>query len=131
MRPNHLIAIICLLLAVALAAIDQGYVDYLPVPTPEPPPTTLHAIIIEESGDRQDKPDLAIILASTEVRDLFGQFRPIDPDTPVHPDFQPYVKRAPQLPWLFLIDPDGKLWWEGEPPMTIQGWRELVQEIKG
>ena len=96
MKPNQFIAVVCLLLALALLAIDQGWIDsdYMPVPTPDPPPTTLHAIIVEESGDRQDNPDLAIVLASMEVRGLFGEFRVIDPDTPVHDDLQPYVDRA-------------------------------------
>jgi hypothetical protein len=134
MKPNQFIAIVCLLLALVLIAVDRGWVDgdYLPVPTPEPPPTTLHAIIVEESGDRQDSPDLAIVLASMEVRGLFEQFRLIDPNTSVHPDLQPYVDHAKEvgLPRLFLIDPAKKLWWEGAVPLRVEEWRQLVAEVK-
>lgn len=117
MRPNQFIAVVCLLLALVLLAIDQ------PV---DPPPTTLHAIVVEESGDRTS--DLAIILSSMEVRGLFEEFRVIDPDTPS--DLQPYVDRATSLPTLFVIDPAGKLWHEGEVPMSVEDWRSLVEGIK-
>lgn len=134
MKPNQFLAAVCLLLALVLIAVDQGWVDgdYMPVPTPDPPPTTLHAVVVEESGDRDDSPDLAVVLASMEVRGLFEQFRVVDPDTPVHADLQPYVDQAEKagLPRLFLVDPAGKVWHEGAVPLRVEEWRELVAEVK-
>lgn len=120
MKPNQFIAVVCLLLALVLLAIDQ-------VSVPTPRPTVLRAIIVEESADRT--PDLAVVLASMEVRGLFEEFRLIDPDTPS--DLQQYVDRTTSLPTLFIVDPDNKIWYEGEVPLTVQAWRSLVAEIKG
>ncbi len=134
MRPNQLVAFVCLLLAVSLVVWDLGLLptDGILPPPPPSPPDVLFAIVVEESGETS--PELARILLDREVRGLFPEygFRPIDPDTPVAPDLQPWVTRAEQegLPRLFLVDPQETVWYTGDPPLTVEGWRTLVEGIK-
>ncbi len=113
----------------ALYAVDRGYIDDKPTPTPKP--TVVNAIVIEETEDRHQYPDLVAILFSPEVRNLFPEFRIIDPDDEVSELEQELKQRGIEigLPTLFLTDSTGKIWWEGEPPRTVEGWRNLRDQI--
>ncbi len=131
MKPNQLLAVVCLLLACFLVAVDQGWIDrdVLPVP-PQPRPEVVWAVVIEESADRT--PELAAVLYSPEVRGLFPEFRLVDKDDAVEPALEALKQRgiARGLPALFIIDPAGKVWHEGDVPLSIEQWRSVIEEVK-
>lgn len=131
MKPHQVLAVVCLLLACLLIAVDQGWIDRSVIPTPEPPkPAVVWAVVVEESGERTA--EQARVLMSPEVRELFPKFRLVDADDSVEPRLTELIERAKAkgLPRLFLIDPEGTVHWEGDVPLTVDGWRQLVQEVK-
>jgi hypothetical protein len=32
---------------------------------------------------------------------------------------------------LLLVDPSGKVWHEGDVPLSVEAWRALIEEVKG
>jgi hypothetical protein len=131
MKPRQLLAIVCLILAALLYALDAGLIDdsVIPVP-PTPKPTELWAVVVEESADRT--PEVAAMLLSPEVRGLFKQFRLIDKDDVLEPKEEQLKQEgiARGLPTLLLVDPSGKVWWKGDVPRTVDDWRKVVAEVK-
>jgi len=112
--------------------------DPQPDPVPPPVPTSLWAIVVAESSTRT--PQQAIVLASPVVRKLFQDehLRIVDPKddagqpTPVNDDVKAYVQRAvgKTTPVLFLVSPDGTVYYEGDLPDSVAAMTALVAKYK-
>ncbi len=92
------------------------------VPTPDPTPTpAVSALVVENQEDRTAAQ--GIILGSQRVRAAFpGGFRIEDKNLPNPPaDVKARIERAiPRgLPYIYLLDKDGKVVYEGGLPATI------------
>jgi len=125
MKPNQIISLTCVVLALVLLAREQEYI-------PEPKPEVVNAYVVEESGDRRDyPPEYPSIIMSPEVRGLFPKFRLIDKDDNADAALGALVERAKArgLPTLFLVDPSGEVHWEGDVPLTVEGWQQIRDEV--
>ena len=114
-------------------------------PTPDPPvppvPTVLWAIVIEESKERT--PAQAAVLLSPRTVALFkasgGQFRIVDAwddagkRRDVGAEMKPYADRADVTkvkPLLFIVSPDGVVYFEGKLPAKVEDVEAIVAKIK-
>jgi hypothetical protein len=133
-KPNQIVAFVCVVLAFILLAIDKGYIDPPgPGPAPTPKPTVVWAIVVEESGDRDSYgAEYSATVFNPEVRQLFPVFRLVDKDDTVEAKLDTLVQKAKAqgLPRLFLVDPVGTVHWEGEVPGNLDAWKTLVQQVK-
>jgi hypothetical protein len=131
MKPHHLLAVVCLILAMVLIAIDQGWIDAEQV-IPDPKPETVWAFVIEESKDRGDYPkEYPAMVMSPEVRELFPKFRLIDKDDQL-PTTEEIIKQKGLehgLPALVLASPDGQIHYTGDVPLSVEDWRVLKNEV--
>lgn len=110
-----------------------------PKPDPKPKPTTLWGIIIEETAKRTSAH--ASVILSPKVESLFepaGRFLVLDAwrDDGARRDLgaaSAYAKRADDLkvkPALFIVDPDGTVYYEGRLPETVGEVEALVAKIR-
>jgi hypothetical protein len=143
MKFKQIIGTLLILASLGMYGVDNGYIsvniewpDFIPSPMPSPP-EVLYSIVIAETSTDQLTPEHSVVLHNVEVRELFkdGHFRVIDPDTPVTADLQQFKDkaktRAVDKPTLFLVEPNGKVHYEGDLPNTVNEFKTLVNKIKG
>ena len=131
-KPNQIVAFVCVVLAFILLAIDKGYIDP-PGPAPTPKPAIVWAIVVEESSERDSYgEDYSVTVFNPEVRQLFPMFRLVDKDDTVEAKLTPLIERAKTqgLPRLFIVDPTGTVHWEGSLPGNLDAWKALIQQVK-
>lgn len=120
MKPNQLLTSVCFLLAIILIVADKTSVI-------DDKPDFVWAVTVVESDNRS--PQLSALLANPEVRDIFPEFRIVDPDDNVEPVLANCIKLAKNPPTLFLLDPKGKIHWQGSPPTSVASWKTLEAEV--
>jgi len=119
----------------AEAGGDRVTTRLLVVDNDLPPPDQLWGIVIHESS--QPSPEKAIVLSSKRIRDaLNGRWRIADKDVQdqhgeIPPDLKPWVERAPEdrLPWLFMVDSQGRIYHQGPLPLDVDRVLDLIHSL--
>jgi len=131
MKPKHIIGGTCFLLALLIILASSGLVNT--DVSPEPKPTTLSALIVEETEERT--PEQAVLILSPETRKLFenGRFMVVDQDVPATGRLVDLIVRAKELglPTVFFLNQENALVYEGPLPKSLSEFEALVKTVSG